>query len=151
MIKALRTAVACVAVGCLLPACISFNYVRSQVGEPVPDAAVAPLKPQSATLAACLAQLGAPDLVWPTDDGMVNLAYAWTDTLNWGLAASWSVVRFAPVRVDFDSVDTEVKSVVLAFDADLRLHHISRGYLWDLAPSAQQSSAAGRLMRNTPR
>lgn len=139
------------ALGVLSSGCINFQYARDRTGAPVDPAAVETIAPGSASLGECLRALGAPDWVWPSDEGQINLAYAWTDSHDWGVSVSWSLERFVSIKTSFDSVDFESKSVVLAFDPNLQLTHVSQGFLYDIAPSAQASTAAGRLIRNTPR
>ncbi|MCA8941698.1 MAG: hypothetical protein KDB80_03990, partial [Planctomycetes bacterium] len=83
--------------------------------------------------------------------GFINLAYAWTDASDWGISINWTLTRFVSLRTSFDNADFEAESVVLAFDESLALHHISRGFLFDLVPSAQESTAAGRMVQRSPR
>lgn len=131
--------------------CISFNYNHRSIGEPFDEDALECVVAGTCDLATCLDALGAPELVWPAEDGMIHIAYAWIDSDDWGISASWSFDRLVSLKTSFDGAYFEAQSVVLAFDHELRLDHISRGYLFDLVPSAQNSTAARRMMRRAPR
>ncbi len=134
-----------------LTSCLSMNFVRTRFGEPVADASIAKMESGPQDLTSCLAELGAPELVWTSEDGNMRMAYAWSDVFDWGFSVTFSFNQFVQISGALDSVDHRVHSVVLAFDEDLQLVDISRGYLWDLAPSAQASNPAFRLLNNTPR
>ena len=148
---ATRSALAALGLLLLPCSCISASYVRATSGSPLDETAVGSIEPNVATLGDCLTALGAPELVWQSDGSKIKLAYAWTDTVDWGLSVSWSLQQFASVQLSLDSVDFESESIVFEFGHDLRLEQISRGYLWELAPSAQATSAGQRLVNNTPR
>jgi len=116
----------------LLNACISANYVRFSTGEPVPDQALEGLRPGEVGLGSCLAQLGAPHLVWEAGEGSVAIAYAWLDQGDWGVSIGYSIQQFVSVRLSFDSSALLTKAAVLIFDRDLVLVSIERGLLSEL-------------------
>lgn len=133
------------------PSCLSVNYVRFSVGEPVPDEALATLEPGRADLAACLARLGAPDLVWPSDRGALQLAWAWLDAAEWGASLSYSLERFVPARAKFDGGSAAYRAVVLRLGPDLVLQSIARGLLRDLVVDPQERDAVEAMLDDAPR
>ena len=80
----------------LLCGCVSLNWSRGNVNEPIADAALASLRPGEADLTQCLSTLGAPNLVWEYKIDGLALAYAWVDSGGWGAGASYSFFRYAP-------------------------------------------------------
>jgi hypothetical protein len=113
----------------LLGSCISANYVRFSTGEPVGDEELEGLRPGNSDLGACLAQLGAPHLVWQASDKSIAMAYAWLDQGDWGVGLSYSLEQFVSVRLSYDSSAILTEAAVLIFDQNLQLIAVKRGLL----------------------
>lgn len=129
------------------PACLHVDYVRERVNEPIPEAATEGLAIGAATLTDVIARLGAPSLVWPSENGEVVLAYAWRDDAGWGVSLSYSFDRFANASLEWDSDHAEIPAIVLHLDRELRLRMIQRGLLRDLAPDPGHSDpSVGALL-----
>ena len=119
----------------LLCGCVSLNWSRGNVNEPIADAALASLRPGEADLTQCLSTLGAPNLVWEYKIDGVALASAWVDSGGWGAGVSFSFFRYAPAAsFNFDSSDDDRNGVVLLFDEGLTLESVRRGRLSELLP-----------------
>ena len=106
-----RIGIGAIAALALCTSCVSFRYNHSSVGSPIDEAALETIEPGTSDLTTCLEALGAPELVWPAEDGMIHVAYAWIDTQNWGLAASWSFNQFVAVNTSFDAARFDAESV----------------------------------------
>ncbi len=122
-----------------LSSCLSLNWSRGNLNEPIADATLAALQPGEANLTRCLAALGAPNLVWEYKvDGMA-MAYAWFDSGGWGFRASYSFYDNTPgASLSYDSADNLRNGVVLTFDESLTLETIKRGRLNYLIPTIQR-------------
>ena len=118
----------------LLAGCVSGNYTRVSVNEPVDEAVVAAL-PAGADLQVCLGRLGAPIRVWETEAGRYAMAYGWLRDRGWGVKASYSITQFAPsASVSFDSEVKKMRGAVLWFDGGMKLVEAKTGLLSDLLP-----------------
>src|SRR5690606_20185960 len=130
-------ALCCALLAC--PGCLHVDYVRERVNEPIPETATEGLAIGAATLDDVIARLGAPTLVWPSENGEVVLAYAWRDDAGWGVSLSYSFDRFANASLEWDWDHAEIPAIVLRLDRELRLRMIQRGLLRDLAPDPSSS------------
>ena len=133
----------------VLCGCVSLNWSRGNLGEPIADAALASLRPGEANLTRCLATLGAPNLVWEYKIDGVALAYAWVDSGSWGFSASFSFSRFAPAAsFNYDSRDDDRNGVVLLFDHGLTLESVKRGRLGELLSINRRPAALPEDIRD---
>ncbi len=118
----------------LLAGCVSGNYTRVSVNEPVEEAAVAALPP-GADLQVCLDRLGAPIRVWETEAGRYAMAYGWLRERGWGVQASYSLGAFLPsASFSFDSQLKKMRGAVLWFDGEMKLVEAKSGLLSNLLP-----------------
>ena len=118
----------------LLAGCVSGNYTRVSVNEPVDEAVVAAL-PAGADLQICLGRLGAPIRVWETEAGRYAMAYGWLRDRGWGVKASYSFTQLAPsASFSFDSDVKKMRGAVLWFDGEMKLVEAKTGLLSDLLP-----------------
>ncbi len=138
----MRVALMAPALCAVLCGCVSLNFSRGNLNEPIGDAALASLKPGEADLTRCLTTLGAPDLVWEYKIDGVALAYAWVDSGSWGVSLSYSFYRYAPATsFNFDSRDDHRNGVVLFFNEGLVLESVKRGRLGELLPINRRPAA----------
>ena len=115
--------------------CVSLNWSRGNLNEPIPEVAIASLRPGETDLGGCLDVLGAPNLVWEYDVFGMAMAWLWSDAGGWGFSLSYSFYRYAPAAsFNYDSADDERNGVVLLFDEQLILKEVSRGNLGELLP-----------------
>jgi hypothetical protein len=122
----------------LLAGCVSGNYTRLSVNEPVDEDAVAAL-PAGADLQVCLGRLGAPIRVWETDAGRYAMAYGWLRERGWGVRASYSLDNLLPsVSFSFDSELKKMRGAVLWFDGEMKLVEARTGLLSDLLPARRR-------------
>ena len=131
--------------------CINVNYTRTRTNAPVPDEAFAALRPGATSFAQALDRLGAPTIVWPSEDGDVVLAYAWRDVNDWGISLSWSFERMISAELEWDSTHEEVSAIVLQFDPQLRLTSVKKGLLRALTPDVAAGHPALRALSEAPR
>lgn len=118
----------------LLAGCVSGNYTRLSVNEPVDEAVVAAL-PAGADLQVCLGRLGAPIRVWETEAGRCAMAYGWLRDRGWGVKVSYSFSDLTPsASFSFDSTVKKMRGAVLWFDDQLKLVEAKTGLLSDLLP-----------------
>ncbi len=118
----------------VLAGCVSGNYTRLSVNEPVDEDVVAAL-PAGADLQVCLGRLGAPIRVWETEAGRYAMAYGWLRDRGWGVKVSYSLTEFAPsASFSFDSTVKKMRGAVLWFDDELKLVEAKTGLLSDLLP-----------------
>jgi hypothetical protein len=118
----------------LLAGCVSGNYTRLSVNEPVDEAVVAAL-PAGVDLQVCLGRLGAPIRVWETEAGRYAMAYGWLRDRGWGVKVSYSFAQFVPsASFAFDSALKKMSGAVLWFDGEMKLVEAKTGLLSDLLP-----------------
>ncbi|MEQ8765082.1 MAG: hypothetical protein RL885_14210 [Planctomycetota bacterium] len=103
----------------LLPSCVSFEYSRQSLNEPIKPVAVSQLTEKEAGLQDCLNRLGAPNELWETPEGFAAV-YGWYDQGAWNLTASANI-RSVPLRFDYTSTNLDLRGVVLLFDRDAKL------------------------------
>ena len=130
-----------VALLCLLGGCISVNFNRARGFEPVTEDVLLGLRDQNADLAACLATLGAPNLVHELPGGGMALAWAWIDSMGWGIQGSISF-RGVGISADYDAERRDFEGAVLFFDGSLRLVKVERGLLRDFLQAPERRPAA---------
>jgi hypothetical protein len=129
-----------------LTSCVTFNYVRFRTNEPIPPTTLAELIPGLSSLGDCLSMLGAPEIVWPSEAGKINIAYATIDAVDWGLSVNYSFDRFVSTGIEIDATDQRIAAVALLFDENLLLFSIRRGFLRDLkGEPAERDPALGTL------
>lgn len=122
----------------LLAGCVSGNYTRLSVNEPVDEEVVSAL-PAGADLQACLGRLGAPIRVWEAEAGRYAMAYGWLRERGWGVRASYSFDKLLPsASVSFDSQLKKMRGAVLWFDDELKLVEARTGLLSDLLPARRR-------------
>jgi hypothetical protein len=130
-----------IAMAGLLGGCVSVNFERTRGFEPVADDILLELREGHADLAACLRCLGAPNLVHELPGGGMAFAWAWLDSLSWGIQVSVPVRGFN-VCADYDAERRDFEGAVLFFDAAQRLVKVERGLLHDfIQPSARHPPA----------
>jgi len=114
----------------LLSSCVTGTYRRINIGEPRPDAVVQPLLEEASELQDCLDSLGAPNFVWPTDDGTA-VAYTHSHQKGWGLRVS-AALRRVTGSVAVNSSLERGEAWVLFFDPDWNLLFLRHGMLADI-------------------
>ena len=116
--------------------CVQVTWERHDVQAPVEARLEAELEAGQADLAACLARLGAPLLVWELGDGGFAMAYGWDKQREYGVSLSVPVADTAgSASFNYNDVKSRLHGVVLVFDADWVLLRKERGYLKDLIPT----------------
>jgi hypothetical protein len=125
----------------LQTACLSGEWWRDNREAPVPEAALAGLRPGQTDLTDCLSTLGAPLRVWEYRGNGMALAYGWHDHTAWGFTVTVPVQKYVDVSFEYDHGNLDLPAVLLLFDTDLRLLEIRRGILRDIA---------GELIRRRP-
>ncbi|MBL8754411.1 MAG: hypothetical protein JNK15_14000 [Planctomycetes bacterium] len=124
--------------------CVTGNYGHVSIDEPIADERLGPLVPGRATLADCLAALGAPNRVFEYavgSDGASGMAllWSWRDQAGWGLDVS-SGDDSIPGSVSFDAVTAELPGYMLWFGPDLVLQRARRGLVGELVPGRLRPS-----------
>jgi hypothetical protein len=115
----------------LLPGCLSLSYNRMSVGEPVADATLQALRPGRASLADCLAALGAPEFVYEHRTSGMALLWFWKETAGWGVELS-SASDDVPARLTLELEGAELPGCMLWFGPDLVLERWRLGTIGDL-------------------
>ncbi|MBL8751299.1 MAG: hypothetical protein JNK78_19235 [Planctomycetes bacterium] len=118
--------------------CVTGEWNRAGLGEPVPRERLEALHRGADTLGACLASLGAPERVFEHDvapDGSsgVALLWYWRDEAGFGVDVSAGREE-VPGSVSFDFVGVDLPGCVLWFDRDLVLQEWRSGLVGDLLP-----------------
>ena len=134
-----------------LPGCISFNVVRFRENAPVPAERLDTLRPGHSGLREALQTLGGPQIVWPSLNGDVVLAYAWQDRVDWGLSVSYSLEQFVNASASWDAEDSAIEGAVLIFSPDLELRSVEIGQLRSLLTFPPDQDPALEALSNTPR
>lgn len=129
----------------LCTGCVTAEYSRVSVNEPIDREALQSLVPGQDDLTSCLAILGAPLDVreYQVDadraSGMALIWY-WSNEAGWGAKAS-TVVRGVSVSFEFDWTGTDLPGCVLWFDRDLKLKFYREGMIGQLVAASRQPSA----------
>lgn len=123
---------ALVVASAVAPACVSAEYRRTIVHEPVPEERVAALARGTSDLAACLASLGAPSYVWEYRGEGLALGYGWYRASHWGLGVSYQVAHDVSASMEFDELGSKTRGYVLFFDERWVLQDVRSGLLRDL-------------------
>jgi len=123
----------------LLAGCVSGNYTRMLVNEPIDDARIAALSAGS-DLQVCLDALGAPARVWETDAGRFAVAYGWIRQRGWSIRASYPLASFFSASISYEDRLRKMRGAVLWFDSDLKLVEAKTGQLADLLPRRRPAS-----------
>lgn len=126
----------------LLAACVSGDWSRAAVGEPMAAERLERLRAGVDTLDDCLAALGAPDRVFehevaPDGSSGMALVWFWRDEAGFGVDVS-SGRDEIPGRFEFDYAGIDLPGCVLWFDRDLVLENWRRGLVGDLVPRRQR-------------
>lgn len=114
----------------LLGGCVSVNFDRTRGLEPVSADVLLDLRESRADLTMCLRRLGAPSHVHELPDDGMALAWAWIDSLGWGIQVSVSL-RGVNLSADYDAERRDFEGAVLFFDREQRLVKVERGLLRD--------------------
>jgi hypothetical protein len=118
----------------LLAGCVSGQYSRVIVNEPVDEETVAALEPGT-DLQVCLDRLGAPIRVWESEAGQFAMAYGWIRERGWGVRASYSFYSYAPgASITYSDDLKRMQGAVLWFDDGMSLLTSRVGLLADLIP-----------------
>ena len=141
-----RRAVVVLGALALLAGCVTASYRRTRIGEPVPPGAEDGVVPGQ-DLGAALAALGAPSLVWASENGDVVVAWTWLDAAGLDFGVRYSFERFVTASFDWASLRREIDAVVMIFDAELRLLDVRRGKLGELIPEAPESDSGWETLR----
>ena len=120
------------------PSCVRLTWSRTNIQEPIPDHALAAVAPDRADLTECLAQLGAPLLVWEYVDGGVALAYGWQDQADWSVTVSYSFTRFVSASFEYAQGWRNLEGIVVLLDRDLVVRQVRRGLLRDIASGLER-------------
>ena len=118
----------------LMVGCVSGDYTRVIVNEPVDTQAVFDLE-RGTDLQVCLDRLGAPLRVWESEAGQFAMAYGWIRDRGWGVSARYSFVNYAPgASFSYDDQLKKMQGAVLWFDDRMSLIDAKVGLLSDLIP-----------------
>jgi hypothetical protein len=123
--------------GCLAlsSACVQVAWERHEFNSPLEEDVEQELVAGEVSLKECLAQLGAPLLVWELSDSSYALAYGWDRQREYGVSFSVPVADSGrSASINYDDIASKAYGVVLIFDSDDRLLRKRRGLLRDLAP-----------------
>ena len=123
----------------LLAGCVSGNYTRVLVNEPIDETRLASLEP-GADLQLCLDALGAPLRVWETETGRFALAYGWIRQRGWSVRVSYPLASYFSASISYQDQLRKMAGAVLWFDRDLKLIEAKTGQLSDLLPRRRPSS-----------
>jgi hypothetical protein len=123
---------AALAVVAAASACVTVEYRRTIVDEPVRKERVAALVPGRSGLAECLAALGAPQYVWEYRGDALALGYGSYNRSHWGLGVSYAVTNEVSASMNYDELGSKTRGYVLLFDEGWVLQGIRSGYLRDL-------------------
>ncbi len=129
------------ALACLLGGCVTVSFGRTRGFEPVAEDVLLSLRDGNADLAACLRTLGAPNLVRELPGGGMALAWAWINSLSWGIQASVAL-RGVSLSADYDAERRDFEGAVLFFDGAQRLVKVERGMLRDFLQAPERHPAA---------
>jgi hypothetical protein len=113
--------------------CVSFRFERTVVNTRPERGAVEALAPGAATLADCLARLGAPLYVWELPGTEMALAWGWERNRLRGFSVSVPLDHGGSASASYDDLARKLHGFVLQFDASGKLTSVRRGYLSDLA------------------
>lgn len=100
------------------PSCAGVRFHKARNGLPADLPAACKLELETATLADCLAVLGAPREV-EDSNGPVNgrvLTWAWSRTKGWGFFFSVPLSDMFNASLDYDAADTGTMRLRLVFD-----------------------------------
>ena len=137
---------------CCLPllfaGCLTGEYKRVTINEPIDRQLLRALKPGVDDLASCLAALGAPvDVreyqVEPDNACGMALIWYWTDQAGWGAKVS-TVFRGVSVSFEFDWTGTDLPGCVLWFDRDLQLESYREGMVGQLLATPRRPSPSNQ-------
>ncbi len=127
----------------LLPSCLQFNWERHDDQSAVSLADEEALVPGQASLADCLALLGAPLLVWEQTGTSYAIAYGWDKHREYGVSASLPLADTGgSASLNYNDVAGKLHGVVFVFDDQDVLVRKRRGFLRDLAPDSAQARPA---------
>ena len=118
--------------GAALAGCVSAEYRREIVHEPIARERLSALEPGVSDLGACLAALGAPAYVWEHSGDGLALGYGWYRHAHWGVGASYQLSRGVTASMNYDDIDAVTRGYVLFFDGTWKLTAVRSGYLRDL-------------------
>ena len=85
-------------------------------------------------LGACLAALGAPELVFEYRGNGAALLWTWRDVAGWSFHVSIPVIDRASARFQLDLTDTDQPGCMLWFGPDLVLESWRTGTLGEILP-----------------
>ena len=77
--------------------------------------------------------LGAPLYVWELPRGHVALAWGWFDSRTLSVQLSIPTKSPADPSFQFSQIDNRLRGYVLAFDQEVQLVFVKRGYLAEIA------------------
>jgi hypothetical protein len=118
----------------LLAGCVSGQYSRVIVNEPMDGEVITGLEPGT-DLQVCLDRLGAPLRVWESEAGQFAMAYGWIRERGWGVRASYSFYPYAPgASINYSDDLKRMQGAVLWFDHEMSLIKARVGLLSDLIP-----------------
>lgn len=120
-----------VALGLSTPSCLSVTWQRTTSQHALTEQALANLPPHGASLAECLAQLGAPVLVREHRVHGLVLVYAWENDRSLGLSLSVPLGDRS-ASLAFTDARLRAHGIALWFDDDWTLTRWQRGRFADL-------------------
>ncbi|MBK8101184.1 MAG: hypothetical protein IPK26_29230 [Planctomycetes bacterium] len=122
--------------------CVRITYGRIRLEEPIADAQLQALRPDQATLAQCLRELGAPHFAWEYQGSGMALGWVWQDKDDFGLDVSYTIYKDTPgASFSYGREAADLPGCVLWFDAELTLRRWQRGTMGDLTRDLRQRPA----------
>jgi hypothetical protein len=142
-----RAPTALVMLAVMATSCVTGEYARYSIDEPIAAERIDALQPGTDDLTTCLRALGAPHRAFEyraAADGTagVMLLWMWRDESGWGLQVS-SPLDEAPVSFEFDRSYDDLPACALWFGADLRLERARLGSVRDLLPARVRPAVVG--------
>lgn len=118
----------------VLGSCAQFQLYWIHRNEPIPEEATKALGTKRADLQTCLDELGAPQRVWESPQGMV-LSYGWLDKFYW----KFDIVLYGldssidgRTLFSYNATNNGFDGAVLVFDDALKLKIVRFGKLSDI-------------------
>lgn len=106
------------ALALIAPGCAGLSFRQERNGVPLNVRMAYTLEPEVATLQDCLAVLGAPREVEPSN-GPTNgqiLTWAWAEKTGWGFFFSLPLSDLLNASLNFDAADSGTQRLRLVFD-----------------------------------
>jgi hypothetical protein len=150
-----RTVIASLLAALISSACISLEWSRSSLHQPIDDARTTHFAIGSSTLGNALDDLGAPLYVWQLPRDHVALAWGWFNSRDLSVQLSLPTDSPADPSFEYSQIDNRLRGYVFVFDHSDSLVFVKRGYLAEIADELRRRPSfdverAQELLRNEP-